>query len=711
MKEINLKIAGMHCSSCAFNIEKSLSQLDGVKDVSVNYASEKASLKYNPEKIDLDKLKQSVKKVGYQVISEEDEENNKSKKENNWSLIRVSLATILTLPLLLIMFGLEMNPWLQHHLSFIVVFILGYNFHKNAFLLIKKGQTNMDTLISLGTLSAYFFSLWALLNNQHLYFESAATITTLILLGKYLESRGKQKASQAIKKLLELKAETARVIEGDKSKDVKIEEVKVGQIILVKPGEKIPLDGKVISGTSTVDQSMLTGESLPLNLEPGKKVFGATINLDGTLSIEVSKNSQDSTLSQIIKVVEETQKFKAPMQKLADKISSVFVPIIIAIALITAISLFFVSGSISMAIIRAVTILVIACPCALGLATPLAIMVGTGIGAKQGILIKNGESFELAKNIDTVIFDKTGTLTTGKISVQKILSHFDSNIDKNQILKIAQSLAINSNHPLSQALSNYQAETTLPLASIINFKEEPGLGIFGQCQDHKNTLYLGNKKLMAKHNISDEWLKEIEETETGKNILFVAQDKKIIGAITLKDEIKGKAQETIEKIKGLGLKTLLLSGDNKSATQEVANKLKLNDFKAELMPAEKLQVISDLQSQGKKIIFIGDGINDAPALVKADLGIAMGSGTDIAKESGQIIIINSQVEKIYSAIKLSKKTFKIIKQNLFWAFIYNIITIPLAIFGLVSPMIAAVAMSLSSVSVVANSLRLYKVSK
>jgi Cu+-exporting ATPase len=708
MKEINLKITGMHCSSCALNIEKNLKRLEGVEEVKVNYASEKAQIKYDPNKVNLDKFKYTVKEIGYEIVNE-DKDKNKNNKKNSLPLYRLILAILLTMPLFTMMFGLNINPWLQHHLAFIVVFVLGFVFHKNAVLLLKKGQVNMDTLISLGTLSAYFFSLWALLNQKPLYFESAAIITTLILLGKYLENKGKERASQAIKKLMDLKADTARVIEDGVYKDKKLVDVKVGEIILVKPGEKIPLDGQVIKGRSTVDQSMLTGESVPKNLEIGKKAFGATINIDGTLEIKVNKTSENSILSQIIKIVEQTQQFKAPMQKLADKISSIFVPTIIAIALITAVILYLVSGSISLAIIRAVTILVIACPCALGLATPLAIMVGTGIGAKKGILIKSGESFELAKNIDTVIFDKTGTLTTGQMQVQKIIANQETDFSSDKVLKIAQSLAINSTHPLSQAVVEYKREAEL--TEIENFKELPGLGISGKCKKHQNQLLLGNKKLMFKNNIKSNFIEKIETKEKGRNILFVAHNNQIIGALSLKDEIKPKAKKAIENIKSLGLKTMMLSGDNKNATSEVANKLAIDEYKAELMPEEKLKVIDKLQADNKKVIFIGDGINDAPALVKADLGIAMGSGTDIAKESGKIVIISNEPTKIFSAINLSKKTFNIIKQNLFWAFIYNLLTIPLAILGLVSPMIAALAMSFSSVSVVANSLRLYYITK
>jgi Cu+-exporting ATPase len=708
MKELNLKIAGMHCGSCALNIEKNLARLEGVEKVQVSYGSEKAQVKYDPEKISLDDLKQAVKEVGYKVIDENEDKDDKTKK-NNLPLYRLVLAILLSLPLLLIMFGLDINAWTQHHLAFVVVFILGFTFHKNAFLLLKKGQANMDTLISLGTISAYFFSLWAILNNQHLYFETAAIITTLILLGKYLENRGKEKASRAIEKLMELKANTARVISGDSIKEKKLDEVEIGEIILVKPGEKIPLDGQVIEGRSVVDQSMLTGESMPQNLEPGGKVFGATINIDGTLKIKVLKTSENSILSQIIQIVEQTQQFKAPMQKLADRISSIFVPIIIALAIITAITIYIITGSFSLAIIRAVTILVIACPCALGLATPLAIMVGTGIGAKKGILIKSGESFELAKNIDTVIFDKTGTLTTGKMELQNIISNPEAQFESNKVLKIAKSLAVNSTHPLSEAVSDY--ESSSDLAQIDNFKELPGLGISGECREHKTKLLLGNKKLISENNISSSFIENIEKQEKGKNILFVAHGEKLIGALILKDEIKAKAPEAIENIKSLGLKTMLLSGDNKSATSEVAEKLKIDDYQAELMPEQKLAVIDELQANDKKIIFVGDGINDAPALVKADLGIAMGSGTDIAKESGQIVIIGSGPDKIFGAINLSRKTFSIIKQNLFWAFIYNVLTIPLAIFGLVSPMLAALAMSLSSISVVANSLRLHYITK
>lgn len=569
----------------------------------------------------------------------------------------------------------------------------------------------MDTLVSLGTAVAFGYSLWALLSGGHLYFESAAVITTLILLGKYLEVKTKGRASLAMKKLMELGVKKARMIhENGEEMEMDIAKIRIGDILLIKPSEKIPLDGIIIEGQSSVNESMLTGESLPIAKAKGDKVFGATLNQDGIIKIKVTQVGENTVLAQIIKTVEEAQIFKAPIQKLADKIAGIFVPVVIVIAALTFAGWYFITGNFSLGLINAVAVLIIACPCALGIATPVAVMVGTGVGARSGILIKNGESFEKAKNIDTIIFDKTGTLTKGEPKVEKILINKEYNLGEEKILKIAASLASGSEHPLSKAVGELAEEKNVLLAKLENFKEKPGEGVMGICQEHKKELLLGNRKLFAAKGVSTGWLDKIleEYKDSGGTVIFAGHGGEIIGGFLIADEVKASAAGAIAEIKKMGLEPVMISGDNKNTARIVAGKLGIDNYLAEVTPNEKQAEVKKIQAQGKKVVFVGDGINDAPSLVLSDLGIAMGSGTDIAKESGNIIIMKNDPLKVVEAIKLAKKTFKIIKQNLFWAFFYNTAAIPLAILGLVNPMIAAAAMSLSSVSVITNSLRIYK---
>jgi len=569
----------------------------------------------------------------------------------------------------------------------------------------------MDTLISLGTLVAFFYSLWAVYSGGHLYFESAAAITSLILLGKYFELKTKGRASQAMKKLMELGVKKARLVDKNgRETEIDIEKIRIGDILLIKPSEKIPLDGVITSGQSSVNESMLTGESLPVSKAKGDKVFGATINQDGIIKIKVTQVGEDTVLAQIIKTVEEAQIFKAPIQKLADKIAGIFVPVVIVIAALTFVGWYFLTGNFSLGLINAVAVLIIACPCALGIATPVAVMVGTGVGARSGILIKNGESFEKAKDIDTIIFDKTGTLTKGEPRVEKILVNKEYDFGEEKVLKIAASLATGSEHPLSKAVALLAQEKNISLAKLTDFKELPGEGVAGTCQEHKAELLLGNRKLFSKKGLNTDWLDKIlgEYKNSGGTMIFVSHDRKVIGGFLIADEIKPSAAETVVEIKKMGLESVMISGDNKNTARVVAGKIGIDKYLAEVLPAEKQAEVKKMQAQGRKVVFVGDGINDAPSLVQSDLGIAMGSGTDIAKESGNIIIMKNDPIKVVEAIKLAKKTFKVIRQNLFWAFFYNTAAIPLAILGLINPMIAAAAMSFSSISVITNSLRIYK---
>ncbi len=725
MRKTSIQISDMHCASCASNISRNLLKNPHIKEADVNFPLSKANIVYDEEKINLEKIEQIIKETGYSIDKSNQknksipkELHEKAKKEAHHKK-QVILSIILTLPLFIRMFwqweipgnilNISNTDWIQAILAGIVVFIFGASFHKTSARLLLKKQTNMDTLISLGTLSAFFYSFGALFSGGHLYFESAATITSLILLGHYLELKTKNRASRAMEKLMELGVKKTRVIDKNgQEKEVDIDDVSIGDIVLVKPSEKIPLDGIIIEGSTTTNESMLTGESLPINKKEKDQVLGATINLNGIIKVKVTKTSQESTLAQIIKTVEEAQAFKAPIQRLADKIASIFVPIVILISILTFLTWYLLTGNSAIALINAVAVLIISCPCALGIATPIAVMVGTSVGAKNGILIKDGESFEKAKKIDTVVFDKTGTLTKGTPLVQEIISLND--FSREEVLKISASLSQNSEHPLSQAITKKAKLDKAKLEEIDSFSEIPGKGIVGNCKKHKEKISLGNVELLKENKIEIKNIEEIlkETSNTGNSLLFLAHGKNLAGIIILADEIKANAQNAITNIKEMGLEPIMLSGDNKKVAKVVAQKLGIKKYSAEILPQEKQAEIKRIQKKNKKVVFVGDGINDAPSLIQANLGIAMGSGTDIAKESGNIIIIKNDPEKIVQALKLSQKTFKVIKQNLFWAFFYNVLAIPLAAFGFVNPMVGAVAMGFSDVTVIGNSLRIYK---
>jgi Cu+-exporting ATPase len=722
-QKTTINITGMHCASCAANLTANLKKDPAVVAANVNFSTGKAAIEFDDNSLDMAIITKIVKDTGYSVVDKNiDEEIMRKTIDNEDKALKLKtiLASLLAFPLLLRMLwmwempgtflGISMTNWVQHDLTFIVVFFLGWQFHKNAFLSLKRGQFDMDSLISLGTLAAYFYSVYAMIINDHLYFEGAATITALILLGRFLEAKTRDRASSAMKKLLELGVKRAIVIDATGNEVMtEIDNIKVGDIVLVKPSDKIPLDGIVQDGHSNIDESMLTGESLPVYKTVGSNVFGATINQDGVLKIKISKNGENTVLAQIIKPVEDAQNFKAPVQKLADKISSIFVPVVIGISFLTFAGWMATTGDLGISIINAVAVLVISCPCALGIATPIAIMVGSSVGARQGILIKNGESFERAKKIDTIVFDKTGTLTNGTPKLEKLILNEADNINETELLSLASSLAKNSSHPLSQSVVNNAKTKGIIGEEILDFKEIPGQGISGELKNN-NKLLLGNLKLLENMNIKTDWALSILEKykSQGGTILFLAKGGNAVGALFLVDTLKNGAKEAIRRIKEMGIATIIISGDNKYAVASVANKLGVDNYLAEVMPNGKQAEVKKLQEQGKSVAFAGDGINDAPALVQADLGIAMASGTDIAKEAGNIIIMKNEPEKIADAIILSKKTFKTIKQNLFWAFFYNVLAIPLAMAGLVSPMVAALAMGLSDVTVIGNSLRIYR---
>jgi Cu+-exporting ATPase len=734
MPKISLNIGGMDCASCAQNINHNLKKQRGVISSEVYYVMGKADVEYDENLISLEKIKEIIKKTGYKVLEKETTPNQMPghshlasmemsaavpQKNLNWQMTKTILAIIFTIPLLARMLwkwelagnflSLTNTDWAQIILTFAIVFIFGAQFHKSAGRQIVHGQFSMDSLISLGTLTAFFYSLWAVFAGKPPYFETASAIAALILLGKYLEVKTQGHASDAMKKLMELGVKKALIVnEKGEITEKNIEEIKVGEISLIKPGEKIPLDGIIIEGSSDIDESMLTGEGLPVAKREGENAFGGTINKDGQLKIKITQTGANTILAKIIKTVEEAQNFKAPMQRLADKISGIFVPAVIGVAFLTFIGWFFYNHNFTMAIINAVTVLIISCPCALGLATPIAVMVGTSVGAKKGILIKNGESFEKANKIDTVIFDKTGTLTLGEPKLYEIIAA--ENFSQNNVSKIAAALASGSTHPLSQAIAKALpiSESLSGIDKVSLFTEYPGRGIGGEINHQK--YFLGNQRILTENKIDLSWAEKIsrEKSEEGGSLLFLAEDNRTIAAFLLRDELKKTAAEAVQNLKKMRIESMIISGDREAAVHFTASLLAVDNFFAEVLPSDKQKKVKELQDAGKKVVFAGDGINDAPSLVQADLGIAMGAGADIAKEAGNIIIMKNEPKKIVEAIKLSRKTFNIIKQNLFWAFFYNIIAIPLAIFGIANPIVAALAMTFSDLTVIGNSLRIYK---
>jgi len=737
MAKTSFNIEGMHCASCAVNIEKSLKKTKGVKEASVNYALAKASVEYD-EGVSEHELHGVVEKEGYKIASAapmkhdmgvhgEDHGDHMVHGDSAKAGKRAAVALGLGIPVVLIaMLGIEIpgevvgisaTKWVEAILATIVVLGPGMEFHRMAFKQALRLRANMDTLITIGTGAAIISSWWQMFTGGDVYFEVAAIIIGFILLGRYFEAKSKGRASEAISKLLELGAKNAHRIVDGKTEDVPVESLKVGDIVLVKSGEKVPLDGTIIEGASAIDESMLTGESVPVEKTVGDVVFGATVNQQGSLTIEIVKTSENSALAQIVRIMEEAQQKKAPIQKLVDRISGVFVPIVILVAIATFVGWMFVSGDVSHAIITAVAVLVIACPCAMGLATPTAILVGTGRGAKEGILIKSGEALERNRNIDVVMLDKTGTITEGKPKVTDLLPiHMDEKtvealLEKGAdpatcLLALSAGLESQSSHPLSQAIVREAKEKGVKMIEAKEYQNVSGKGISGTVNG--KPLLIGNRALMEQEDID---LHEVNEDlrrlqSQGKTVSVVAFDGHAVGLIALADVAKSTAKEAVAGLKALGLEVVMITGDNMATAQAIAREVGIDRVEAEVLPEQKLEIVKAAQEKGKRVAFVGDGINDAPALTQADLGIAVGSGTDIAIEAGQIVLVGGGPEKIVSGIKLARLTYAGIKQNLFWAFFYNIIAIPLAIAGLLNPMIAAGAMAFSSVSVVLNSLRI-----
>lgn len=710
MKKIDVKISGMHCTSCAVNIEKSILKIPGVEDADVNYAAEKATVHVVDDFTGDNKIIETIEKGGYRAILSDDKSQRQEDhmhhdhKKMIWR--KFLWAATLSLPLAVFMF-LPMNDYFRITsliLATPVQFILGAQFYKGAWQGIKNKTFNMDSLIAIGTSAAYFYSVFNFINGGALYFETSALLITFVLLGKFLESHAKAKTNEAVKKLVGLQAKTARVIRNGKTFDIPIEAVKIGDIVLVRPGEKVPVDGVIIKGQSTLNESMVTGESLPVDKKSGDKVIGATMNYAGSFEFRAEKVGAETLLSQIIKFVGEAQSSKAPIQAFADKISSIFVPGVLIIAILTFLIWFFVlNAGLEPSIIFFTAVLVIACPCALGLATPTAIMVGTGKGAENGILIKGGEPLEIAHKVNTIIFDKTGTLTEGKLVVTDIIG--------DSILLIAASLEYGSEHPLAEAIVNYAKEKNIKLNEVKNFQAIPGQGVVGEIDNKK--YYLGNRKLMIDFKIDiNDHISKIERLENeGKTVMILA-DNNIIGLIAVADKIKDSSKEAVEKLKKMGLEIYMITGDNLRTAKAIATQIGIENVLAEVLPQNKAEEVKKLQTNGKIVAMVGDGINDAPALAQADLGITMGSGTDVALETGQIVIIKNNLLDIITAIRLSKATFSKVKQNLFFALFYNTLGIPIAAGALAGlgitlrPEFAGLAMALSSVSVVTSSLLL-----
>ncbi|WP_253199153.1 heavy metal translocating P-type ATPase [Clostridium gasigenes] len=733
-----MKIEGMTCASCAKAVERATRKIDGVTEANVNYATEKLSINYEPSKVKVIDIKKAIEKAGYKAIEEETTvDADKEKKEKEIKLLwkKFVISAIFTVPLLYIsmghMMGLYlpdfinpmMNPEvfaLSQLLLTIPVIIAGNRYYTVGFKALIRRSPNMDSLIAIGTSAAVLYGIFATVKivggdtsyAMDLYYESAAVIITLITLGKYLESVSKGKTSEAIKKLMGLAPKTAIVIRSGKEIEITIEEVEVGDIIVVKPGEKMPVDGEVVSGTTSVDESMLTGESMPVEKNSGDKIIGASINKNGTINYKATKVGKDTALAQIIKLVEDAQGYKAPIAKLADVISGYFVPIVIGLAVLSGLGWYFIGGESEIfSLTIFISVLVIACPCALGLATPTAIMVGTGKGAEYGVLIKSGVALETAHKIQTIVFDKTGTITEGKPKVTDVV--VINGIAQNDLLQLAASAEKGSEHPLGEAIVKGAEEKGLEFKKLDFFKAIPGYGIEVKI-DGKNIL-LGNRKLMIDSKIS---LVELEKNSDelageGKTPMYIAIDNKMAGIIAVADTVKASSKKAIEKLHEMGIEVAMITGDNKRTAEAIAKQVGIDRILAEVLPQDKANEVKKLQAEGKKVAMVGDGINDAPALAQADIGIAIGSGTDVAMESADIVLMRSDLMDVPTALQLSKSTIRNIKQNLFWAFGYNIIGIPVAmgilhIFGgpLLNPMIAGAAMSLSSVSVLTNALRL-----
>lgn len=715
MKKTQISVGGMHCASCALNIEKNLKKLEGVTDANVNFSIARATVEFDENRTNEGNIIKSIENAGYEAsMQKEDAERLARKKELSYFKKMTMLSFIFAIPVFAIaMFKIPVPyaPYVLWALATPVQFYVGWHFYKGTWTAFKNKNANMDSLIAIGTSAAYLYSVFLVLTTggAETYFESSAVLISLVIMGKYLEAMAKGKASEAIRRLLELSPQKARILKKGKEVMIKTEELRAGDMIIVKPGEKIPADGIVMEGHTSIDESMITGEPIPVEKVKGSRVVGGTLNKNGLIKFKATNVGSETTLARIIQFVEDAQSKKAPIQRYADSIASVFVPFVMLVSIITfSVWYFLLSQTLSFALILAVSVLVIACPCALGLATPTAIMVGTGKGASNGILIRNGEVLEKVEKITAIAFDKTGTITIGKPEIVAIKA-----IEKDA-LEIAYSLEKGSEHPLSESFVQYAEKQGLKKThKITSFSAVPGKGIVGKIG--KKACALGNLKLIREHVKEPDneiliWKENMEEK--GSTVVLLAVNKKLAGAFAISDRMRDDSKKAIQKLKKMGLKTYMITGDNQRVAAAVSREAGIDKYFAEVLPDEKAKLVEKLKKEGR-IAMVGDGINDAPALAVSDLGIVMGSGTDVAIETGEIILVKNSLTDVPRAISLSKATMSKVKQNLFWALIYNTLGIPVAagvlfpFYGiLLSPMIAGGAMALSSVSVVTNSLLL-----
>ncbi|PIE01518.1 MAG: copper-translocating P-type ATPase [Acidobacteria bacterium] len=722
LDEAEFLISGMSCAACSARIERKLGRLPAIVSVQVNLATEKAKVAYLPDMITTSKIGNTIDKMGFKArlpaaSSPQTAERALESQSERYLLTRFLFSLLLAVPLFLTMFAHMFNwswypKWLmrpetQWLLATPVQFIAGWPFYRGAFKNLSQAAANMDVLVVLGTSAAYFFSVYNIWVDGPMYFETSAVLITLILLGKILEARAKGKTTQAIHALLELRPDTARVIKDGKETLVPLNEVLTGDLLRVKPGEKIPVDGVILSGETTIDESMITGESLPVDKKEEMTVTGATINLSGSFTYRATAVGEETVLARIIHIVEEAQSQKAPIQRFADTISGFFVPVVIGLAFLTFIVWITLlePGDFTQAIINMVSVLVIACPCALGLATPTSIMVGTGRGAHFGILFRSGHHLEQAHNLDTMVFDKTGTLTTGQPALTDILAK--EPLSKDELLHLAGSLEYHSEHPLSLPITR-RAQELGELGKIDSFVVYPGKGLSGSMDGKKLTI--GNQRLMAENQMDlSHFRADIDRLEgQGKTVIAVADSQSVIGILALADEIQPQAKQVVEDLTDLDLKVYMITGDNERTAKSIAASAGIQHIYANVLPEGKAEKIKDLKASGHIVGMVGDGINDAPALASADIGIAVGTGTDVAMETADIILMNGELSRLPHALNLSHATMKNIKQNLFWALFYNMLGIPVAAAGFLNPMVAGTAMAFSSVSVVTNALRLRK---
>ena len=722
-------ITGMTCAACATRIEKGLNKLEGVVKANVNLALEKATVEYNSAVLKPGEIIKKVENLGYGALIKEDakETSDHRQMEIERQTGKFIFSAILSFPLLWAMVGhfsftsfiwvpkMFMNPWVQLALATPVQFFIGKQFYVGAYKALKNKSANMDVLVALGTSAAYFYSLYLSLmsiggmnHSVELYYETSSILITLIILGKLFEAKAKGRSSEAIKKLMGLQAKTAIVERDGVEQEIPIEDVIVGDIVQIKPGDKIPVDGKVLEGSSAIDESMLTGESVPVDKTIGDEVIGATINKNGFLLIEATKVGRDTALSQIIKVVEEAQGSKAPIQRLADKISGVFVPIVVALAVLAFIVWYVwgAPGDFAEALEKLIAVLVIACPCALGLATPTSIMAGSGRAAEYGVLFKGGEHLEMTHKISSVVLDKTGTVTNGTPVLTDVITV--QTLKEDEFLSLVGSAEKQSEHPLAQAIVQGIKEKEISLKDVTDFEAIPGFGIKATVDGKE--LLVGTRKLMSKYNVAVDSYGQMDELErVGKTAMLVAINNQYTGMVAVADTIKETSNSAIRRLKDMGIEVIMITGDNKQTAQAIASQVGIEKVIAEVLPEGKADEIKKLQAAGKKVAMVGDGINDAPALAIADIGMAIGTGTDVAMEAADITLIRGDLNSIADAIFMSRKTIRNIKQNLFWALAYNTLGIPVAALGSLAPWLAGAAMAFSSVSVVLNALRLQKV--